>query len=176
MQTAVLKILNKEWDTITNLEEQLGADDEKLLQRAVSQQLSLGHSPLERGLLCNESTNAQEEWSISQGTSRKVRASRTYNKVIIALQTFTLNLWKDCNTYIHGTNKEENREAPQLKQCHKSIDELYHQDLSLFTLEQQNIFKVPKKIRKKEGLEAMSPRISTAELLMTTRTKEDQMT
>ena len=90
-----------------------------------------------------------------------------------AFHTYTLNMWKHRNTYIHGENKKENREA-QIQQCHKRIDDLYEQGKHLFTLEQQEIFKSPKKVRKKQGLEAMSLWIFTAELMLTIRTQGDQ--
>ena len=48
--------------------------------------------------------------------------------------------------------------------------------ISYYTVEQQCIFNKPKDVRKKQGLEAMSLWISTAELLLATKTKGDQST
>ena len=174
IQTAVLKLLNHEWNDNTNWSNELVEKDEQILKQAVQQQLNLGKFSLEKGFISKNRTEAQNSWSILNGHNKKHRTTWTH-KVIIALQTYSLNLWYHRNTYIHGKNKKESRES-QIQQCHERIDELYERDKKMFTIEQQAIFKLPKHKRKKQGLEAMSLWISTAELLMTIKTKGEQST
>ena len=123
IKTSMLHIINQEWTSDTNLEEQLTSGDERLLKEAVTQQIQLGQRSLEKGFLCNAWDKAQKEWCKTHDINKKDRYTWPC-KAIIALQTYTLNVWKHRNTFIHGTNKKENKEN-QIKQCHKRIDELY---------------------------------------------------
>ena len=174
IKISMIRIMNNEWTSNTNLDEQFPSGDERLLKEAIAQQLQLGQQSLEKGFLCKAWDTVQHEWSKSQNNNKKDRftwASHT----ITALQTYTMNIWKHRNTFIHGANKKENKEK-QIIQCHKRIDELYEGKDKFFTVEQQCIFNKQKHVRKKQGLEAMSLWISMAELLLATKTKGDQST
>ena len=111
----------------------------------------------------------------SQNLHHKDRGYQWSCKVITALQTYTLDVWKHRNTFIHGTNNKDNKEK-QIQQCHKRIDKLCERKNTQFTIEQQVIFHKPQHLRKRQGLEAMGLWISTAELLLATKTNGDQKT
>ena len=54
IKTSILRIMNQEWTSDTNLEEQLTGGDERLLKGgAVTQQIQLGQRSFEKGFLCN---------------------------------------------------------------------------------------------------------------------------
>ena len=87
----MIRIMNNEWTSNTNLDEQFPSGDERLLKEAIAQQLQLGQQSLEKGFLCKAWDTVQHEWSKSQNNNKKDRftwASHT----ITALQTYTLNI------------------------------------------------------------------------------------
>ena len=54
----------------------------------------------------------------------KKQCSQTWTqKLIILFQTFTYEMWKIRNMFLHGTNKKEQR-LIQIQQCHLQIEEL----------------------------------------------------
>ena len=109
IKTFMLCIMNQEWTSDTNLEEQLTGGDERLLKEAVTQQIQLGQRlSLEKGFLCNAWGKSQEEWCKTHDINKKDKYTWSCN-AIIALQTYTLNVWKHRNTFIHGSNKKENK-------------------------------------------------------------------
>ena len=174
IKTSMIHILNQEWTNITSLEGHMNSGDERLLKEAILSQLKLGQHSLEKGFLCYEWEKVQYEWMTLKNLHHKDRYQWSC-KVITALQTYTLNVWKHRNTFIHGTNNKDNKEK-QIQQCHKRIDDLYERKNTQFTIEQQVIFHKPQHLRKRQGLEAMGLWISTAELLLATKTNGDQKT
>ena len=102
--------------------------------------------------------------------------SHNWNKkIIIAIQTYTYEVWKVRNTLLHGENKKEQRQK-QIAQCQVTIEELYKQERGHLTVEQRELFQVPLSQRKKQGLEAMALWISTTKATIDTTLKRGQKT
>ena len=102
--------------------------------------------------------------------------SHNWNKkLIIAIQTYTYEVWKVRNTLLHGENKKEQRQK-QIAQCQAAIEELYKQERGHLTVEQRELFQVPLSHRKTQGLEAMTLWISTTKAMVCTTLKGGQKT
>ena len=84
-------------------------------------------------------------------------------------------MWEVRNTFLHGTNKKEQR-LLQIQQCHEKIEKLYNMERSHLTVEQCAIFDIPKSQRKHQGLEAMALWIATSTLILNTTMKSGQKT
>ena len=82
-------------------------------------------------------------------------------------------MWKVQNTFLHGTNKKEQR-ILQIKQCQNKIEELYNRNRTHLTAEQREIFTVPIETRQKQGLDAMALWIETAKLIIESKMKTGQ--
>ena len=172
IKTTITRLLNNEC-TKEDIPAITTADAEHIYN-ATQDQLLLGHNALEKGYISKHWTKAQQIWY--NNNNKKKRCLQMWTKkLIVLLQTYTYNVWKVRNTFLHGTNKKEQR-LLQIQQCHEKIEKLYNMERSHLTVEQCAIFDIPKSQRKHQGLEAMALWIATSTLILNTTMKSGQKT
>ena len=84
--------------------------------------------------------------------------------LVIAIQTFTYEVWKMRNEVLHGKDAKENREI-KLAKCRERIRELHKLDRGCLSMEDKKFFKLPMRLWQKLGLSAMRQWIETMEYL-----------
>ena len=117
IKTAIIRLLHNECTKEDKIK--ITTLDEEHIFNATQDQILLGHNALEKGYLSKHWNKAQQLWY--SGKNKMKRGLQMWtNKLIVLLQTYTYNVWNFRNTFLHGTNKKEQR-LLQIQQCQKKL-------------------------------------------------------
>ena len=106
IKTAIIHLLNNKWNEEDQEKDTSG--DQMYISSAATDQIILGNQALEKGYISTKWQKAQEIWSLSNKEDKW--CSQTWSrKLIILLQTYTYDMWKVRNMFLHSTNRKEQR-------------------------------------------------------------------
>ena len=159
--STLMRYLKGENETTTNET----SDDEKTIKYvhlAIEENLHLGQSSLEKGFTSKYWEKAQREWIKSHQGCKKYKQINWGRDLVIALQTYTFDMWKIRNEILHGNTKEEGMEKKK-QQCKERITQLYKMSRKDLSLEDKKYFRMPLQFRLKMGYSGMRQWIELAE-------------
>ena len=104
------------------------------VHKAIEENMHLSQYSLEKGFICQNWCNAQNKWKHTQA-GKTTKKYQTWGKdLVVALQTYTYEVWKARNEMLHGSNKSKNMEKKK-ERCRNRIKELYSLPRQGLTLE-----------------------------------------
>ena len=136
---------------------------DKYIQEAITEQDLIGQNALEKGFLSKQWIQAQDEWESTQQGKKKY--SKRWNKeVVTLLQTYTYQLWKTRNEFIHGKHSEEFLQSTKTK-LRQRVTELYKKEKFSLTSQERNIFNIPLSQQRKGSKLHLKAWIEKAEVI-----------
>ena len=133
------------------------------IKDAVEENLHLSQKSFDKGFTSKKWAEAQECWVTNQ-RGKKKKYQQWDRDLIIALQSYTYEMWKARNEILHGSNHKENVEKKKEK-CRERIKELYRMDRSILSSEAKKLFRLPVNIQIKAGLSSMRQWIEHVEFI-----------